>query len=82
MRNFWQSGLAVSRSFGDRFSLGAEVYHQTPQAVGDKDFTGMGVGVTYRLSRHWSLISSGGPGLQNARQEGQYVLYTALYAQY
>jgi hypothetical protein len=81
-RNFWQSGLALTRAFGERISLGAEVYHQTAQAAGGKDFTGAGVGVTYRLSRHWSLISSGGPGLQNARKEGQYVFYTALYAQY
>ena len=81
-RNFWQSGVALSRAYGDRFSLGAEVYHQTATARDLKDFTGVNAGATYKLSSHWSLMASGGPGVQNAAREGQYDFYFALYASY
>jgi hypothetical protein len=81
-RNFWQSGLAVSRAFGDRFSLGAEIYHQTPEDMAAKDFTGVDLGATYQLSHHWQLMISAGPGVQNAREGGEYAFYTALLATY
>jgi hypothetical protein len=81
-RNFWQGGLALSRAFGDRFSLGAEIYHQTATAADVRDFTGVDVGATYRLGPHWTLMASGGPGVQNAAQEGQYAFYVALLASY
>jgi hypothetical protein len=81
-KNFWQSGLVVSRSFGERFSLGVEAYHQTAQDVDSKDFTGVNVGATYKLTRHWTLMASGGPGVQNAREGGQYDFYAALLATY
>src|SRR6202020_2133271 len=54
-RNFWQSGLVVTRSFGDRFSLGVEAFHQTAQDFASKPFTGVNVGATYRLTKHWTL---------------------------
>jgi hypothetical protein len=81
-RNFWQSGLALTRAFGERFSLGAEVFHQTADARDTRDFTGVNVGATYKLSPHWTLMAAGGPGVQNARQEGQYTFYAALEATY
>jgi len=81
-KNVWQSGLAVSRSFGDRFSLGAEVYHQTAEDAASKDFTGVNVGATYSLTRHWTLMASGGPGVQNAREGGRFDFYAALLATY
>jgi len=81
-RNFWQDGLALSRALGDRVSLGAEVFHQTAQARNAKDFTGVNLGATYKLSQHWTLMAAGGPGVENARQEGQYTFYAALEATY
>src|SRR3984957_10320853 len=81
-RNFWQSGLAVTRSFGDRFSLGVEAFHQTAQDFVSKPFTGVNVGATYKLTKHWTLMASGGPGVQNARQADQYDFYAALLATY
>jgi hypothetical protein len=81
-RNFWQTGLAVTRSFGERFSLGVEAFHQTAQDFASRDFTGVNVGATYKLSPHWTLMASGGPGVQNARQADQYDFYAALLATY
>ncbi|MBS0297842.1 MAG: hypothetical protein JSR45_16150 [Proteobacteria bacterium] len=81
-RGFWTSGLTVQRQVSDRLMLGAEVYHQTADAVGAKDFTGVNLGGAYRLVDHWSLLFSGGPGVQNAKQQGQYDFYLSLKADY
>lgn len=81
-RNFWLAGLALTRAVSDRLTLGGEVYHQTADTVGGRDFTGVNVGATYKLTNHWSLLASAGPGVQNASQEGLYAFYVALEAQY
>jgi hypothetical protein len=81
-RNFWLGGVGLSRSVTGRLSLGAEVYGQTAEARGAKDFAGVNFGATYKLSDHWTLMGSAGPGIANARQQDQYEFYAALDAQY
>ena len=43
---------------------------------------GIALGVDYRLTPHWSLLASGGPGLKNAAAEGRWDFYLALKADY
>ena len=74
--------LAVSRPLTARLTLGAEVYHHTADADNAQAFTGANLGVTYKMTDHWSLLASGGPGLQNARAGGRYAFYLALKADY
>lgn len=81
-RDFWVGGGAITRDIGERLSIGAEITHRTPDARGSLPFTGVNLGVTYKLTGHWSLLASGGPGVQNARQEGRYDFYMALKADY
>ncbi len=81
-RSFWLEGLGVSRPVTERFALGAEVFHQSRDATDGRAFTGVNVGALYRLSKHWSLIGSAGPGIENAREQGQYTFYFALKADY
>lgn len=81
-RNFWVSGVAVTRAVGRRLTVGAELYHHTRDGDDAKAFTGANLGAAWRLSEHWSLLASGGPGLQNAREEGRYAFYLALKADY
>ncbi len=81
-RNYWVSGAGVTRAVSKRLTLGVEVYHHGPDADDAGAFTGVNLGAIYRLGEHWSLLASGGPGIQNARSEGQYSLYTALKADY
>lgn len=81
-RNFWTGGLTVTRQFGERLNLGAEVYHHTRDAADGRDFTGANLGVIYKLTDHWALLASGGPGLQNAREGGRYDFYVSLEAMY
>jgi hypothetical protein len=81
-RNFWIAGLGASRTMSKSLSLGVEVFHQTRDAADARDSTVLNVGATWRLNDHWSLLASGGPGLQNARQEGRYIFYMSLKADY
>ncbi|HEX2586393.1 MAG TPA: hypothetical protein VHL14_14800 [Steroidobacteraceae bacterium] len=81
-RNAWLSGLALTRSIGERMHVGLEIYHQTAQTEDSQSFTGVNAGVDYKLSKHWSLLASFGPGIQHARQEGQYNGYLSFKAEY
>jgi hypothetical protein len=80
--NYWLTGLALTREITKKLTLGAEIYHQTAQAISERSFTAVNAGVIYRLTDHWALLASGGPGVQNARQEGDYDFYVSLLANY
>jgi hypothetical protein len=64
-RDFWQSGLALTRNITARLSLGAEVTHQSPDAVGARSTTGLGVGGIYHVAGPFSLLFSGGPAFEH-----------------
>ena len=81
-RSFWLSGVGVTRTLTKRLSVGVEAYHHTADATDGAAFTGVNLGALYKLSDHWSLIGSGGPGVQNADREGRYAFYAALKADY
>jgi len=81
-RDFWLAGLTVTRAIGERLSAGVEVYHRAPDAVDGKPFSGANLGATWQASEHWTVLGALGPGLQNAREEGQYSFYLALQAVY
>jgi hypothetical protein len=79
-RDFWTGGLAITRDITERLNLGAEIYAQTSAAADARPFVGLNVGEAWRLTKHWSLLAAGGPGLVNARTQGQYDFYVALKA--
>jgi hypothetical protein len=81
-KNYWLLGWAATRKITDRLQLGAEIYHQTPDAPGQRDQTGFGLGVTYQLVPHLALIASGGPALQNPLGHPQSAFYAAFYITY
>jgi hypothetical protein len=77
----WETGVAASRAVGERLQLGLEAYHQTPEEHGGGAFTGLNIGGAYRMTDRWSVLFSGGPGLQNRRQ-GRFRFYLGLKADY
>jgi hypothetical protein len=81
-RDFWQGGLAVTRDVTQRLNLGGEVYFQSADADGGKDFAGFNLGVVYKLSDHLSLLAAGGPGVKNAAKNGRYDYYLSLKFDY
>jgi hypothetical protein len=81
-RSFWTGGLAATRDVNKQLNLGAEVYAHTADAADGHDFVGVNLGAAWRMTPHWSLLAAGGPGVENARTEGQYDFYIALKADY
>jgi hypothetical protein len=80
-RNFWQGGAAISRSFGQRLSLGAEWYGQARDTIGGGAFRTVNLAATYKLIEHWSLLTSAGPTWDHNGADG-YIFYLALKADY
>ncbi len=80
-RDFWQGGLALTRSFGSRLSLGGEVFGQTANTRLGGGYTALNLGATYRLTKHWSLLTSAGPTWEQGGSHGE-VVYLSLKADY
>jgi hypothetical protein len=80
-KDFWQGGVAVTRSFGPRLSLGGEVFGQTASTQSGGGYTALNLGATYRLTTHWSLLTSAGPTWEQGGTHGE-VVYLSLKADY
>jgi hypothetical protein len=80
-RNFWQGGVAINRTMGERLSLGAEVYGQTNDTRDGGGYETLNLAATYKLVKHWSLLASAGPTWSPGSADG-YVFYLALKADY
>jgi hypothetical protein len=60
-RNSWFAGWGTLRQIGDRFQLGAEIYHETAEARGEKEISGFNMGASYQFSSNYHLVGSAGP---------------------
>ena len=77
-RDYWLTGLGLTRALTKSVTVGAEVYHHGPDSAGGKPFTGVNAGLAWRIRGPYSFLLSFGPGLQHRREEGRYAVYTAL----
>jgi hypothetical protein len=81
-RDFWRYGIVLQRTITDNLSIGVEAYRLTPDTFDALPYTGLNLGLTYKLDDHWSFLASGGPGIENAREQGRYDFYAALKLDY
>jgi hypothetical protein len=77
-RDYWQSGLALTRAISPRLSLGGEVTHQSPDAIGAGGTTALGLGGIYSLGGPFSVLVSGGPVFEHHRSGARFQAYAAL----
>jgi hypothetical protein len=77
-RDFSLLGWAVTRNFGESVNFGVEIYHQAAASVDNSATTVLALGIIYKLTDHWALLASGGPGLQNTREAGQAAFYLSM----
>jgi len=77
-RDYWLTGIGLTRAVTKKLILGAEIYHHGPDAADGKAFTGVNAGLSYKIAGPYSFLLSVGPGLQHRREEGRYAVYTAL----
>lgn len=80
-RNFWQGGVALTRSLTKTFTLGAEVFGQGPVSIQGGGFTTVNFATTWRFTPHWSLLASAGPTWDQGGGHGQ-VFYVSFKADY
>jgi hypothetical protein len=80
--SFFTGGLAITRQVSTPLQLGVELYGHTRDLTTDRDFVGVNLGADYRLTKHWSLLVSGGPGLDGASADGKWDFYFSLKADY
>jgi hypothetical protein len=52
--------------------------HQTAESSDSAATTVLALGIIYKLTEHWALMASGGPGLQNTREAGREAFYVSL----
>lgn len=64
-RNSWFTGVLAQRSFGERFSVGAEVFHRTSPGTGQPGSSGFNIGAIANLAPRQNLLVSLGRGLSN-----------------
>lgn len=79
-RNYALVGVGLLRQLSKRLQIGVETYHYGRDAVDGRTYTTLGAGALYRLSKHYSLLGSIGPGVQHAREQGRYNFYLAVKA--
>jgi hypothetical protein len=81
-RDFWQEGLALTRTVSPRLSLGAEVTHEGRDAAGAGSTTRFGVGGIRKLKGPFSLLVSAGPSFEHHRDGVLLNGYVALAVNY
>lgn len=77
-RNFWFTGVAVTREITEGLYLGAELFHQAANTVDGKDSTGFNVGGGIKLIDELQLLVSVGSGLRN-NSTNRVSYYVGLY---
>jgi len=77
-RNYIIYGWALQRQVTDTLALGGEVFGQTPDAVGTRARTAVGLAALYDFSKTWHLIGSVNTGIVDARQSDQFSFNLAV----
>lgn len=68
-RDSWFAGLLAQRSFGERLSLGAEVFRRSSVATGQPASVGFNVGAILGIAPHHNLLVSAGRGLSGVQTD-------------
>jgi hypothetical protein len=79
-KNFWQAGVALTRDFSDRLSLGTEVTWQSADVLGGSNSWGINAGVIRKLHGPLALLLAAGPSFSGGQTS--YHGYAALSLNY
>lgn len=74
-RNWWFTGWLIQKEVHPGLTVGAEVFHETPQTNGAESDTKMNVGVIWDLDETQHILASVGPTIQGPNG---YQAYLAL----
>jgi len=74
-RDYWFVGWEGQRQITDNFALGAEIFFQTPNAIGAHDVVGFNIGPMIDFSEHVHLLLSAGRDIQGPNR---FMYYAAI----
>ncbi|MGH6834409.1 MAG: hypothetical protein ACREC9_02450 [Methylocella sp.] len=77
-KNFWFVGWALERKITGKLTLGAELFHQTPDTLGGMQQTGFNIGGIYDFTDSYHFLFSFGKGLQHAKETNEFSWYVGL----
>jgi len=77
-KNWWFAGLGVLRELSPEWTVGGEVYYNSPEENGQKNAIGFNLGVIYTINDHYQVLLSAGRNLINARDTNQFSTYIGM----
>jgi len=78
-RNYWFFGWLLQRDISQNFTLGAEIFHQTPSEVGGDSSTGFNVGAIINFDDLHHLLLSAGKDLSGPNNASFYIAYQLTF---
>jgi Putative MetA-pathway of phenol degradation len=76
--DFCQVGAVLTYQLLPKLQLGAELFHQTADAIGTPATTSIGVGWRYDLNDNYHLLGYVRRGIENADEADQYSWYASV----
>ena len=77
-RDYWTQSAALTREISGKLSLGGEITHDGPDAVGAPPSTALNLGGIYKLGGPFALLFSAGPTLAIDGNDGGFNGYAAI----
>jgi len=74
-KNFWFSGIAVTREMTPEFTIGGEIIYRSPAAIGGNTSVGFNLGGVYNLSDRDHLLFSAGRNFIHASENNLYSVF-------
>jgi len=78
-RGWWFTGLLVQLQVRPNLAVGAEVFHETAQTVGDRSDAKLNFGVTWDLNDTRHILASFGPMLLGPRGYQAYIAFQLTF---
>ncbi len=78
-RHWWYFGWQLQRRMADWLSVGAEIFHQTPQTHGGASDTRFNVGLVFDLGEHHHVLLSAGRSIDGLIQFQSYLAYQLTF---
>jgi hypothetical protein len=81
-RNYWFIGAVAEYRFAERWMLGAEAFHTTPQTAHQRASTGFNAGGSYSITANAQCLFAVGRGIRNAAETNRVSTYLGWQLSY
>lgn len=78
-RDYWLVGWELQRKITENFSLGAEIYHTSPDTRGGSSSTTVNLGAIWEITEHHHILISAGHSVQGPAEFSGYFAYQLTF---